>query len=682
MKRSLLIIYSIIFLVITLLSTDINSQNLVDGPESVAFDSLNNRYLVSSLRTNKIISIDKEGNQSVFKEGITAFGNCIRDGVFYVSGNASVKGLDVTTGELLMTVTIPGVTQFDGITIDNSGNLYALATRIGKVYKINLSTLNYWIFVDSGFGTAPQDLIYDKFKNRILVCLWHAASPIMAISLADSSLTTVAENTAGFADGITIDQEGSVYVGSYEREGEIYKYDNDFSSPGELIYIGVEEPAGLDYNIIDDVLAVPSFSGDRIEFINMPATYIFPNIQFDVSTGHAPLNVEFTDLSGSNPLTNNWEWDFNNDGIIDSYEQNPTWTFDEPGVYPVKVTLSSDSLSKVYTCEDSIYVFDGESAINFNETSSLVKVAPSEALDFTNEWTFEAWINPTSLHGKYILDKNSVNIYTNKRSSGINDNSLIIKLKREDGSILRFSTEDSSLTLNEWQQVAVAYSYDSQKMDIYINGIEQEFSIEKSSIFVSPIVDNVSDTLILGNNLTEIRGLKGSMDEVRFWNSFRTKEELDEFRYQYLSGSENNLSGYWNMNEGNGANMLDKSGNNNQGIINNAVYSLGIDYSLLVGIKELEDNVSQIPDEFALFQNYPNPFNPTTNIKYQIAKQGNVTLKVFDIIGNEITTLIDREHSPGLYEIKFDANKLTSGIYFYKISHEDYLITKKMLLIK
>jgi len=127
---------------------------------------------------------------------------------------------------------------------------------------------------------------------------------------------------------------------------------------------------------------------------------------------------------------------------------------------------------------------------------------------------------------------------------------------------------------------------------------------------------------------------------------------------------------------------LDKSGNNNQGIINNALYSFGIDYSLLVGIKELEDNVSQIPNEFALYQNYPNPFNPTTNIKYQIAKQGHVTLKVFDIIGNEITTLIDSEHSPGLYEIKFDANKLTSGIYFYKISHEDFLITKKMLLIK
>lgn len=89
-----------------------------------------------------------------------------------------------------------------------------------------------------------------------------------------------------------------------------------------------------------------------------------------------------------------------------------------------------------------------------------------------------------------------------------------------------------------------------------------------------------------------------------------------------------------------------------------------------------------IPPTFSLLQNYPNSFNPNSMIEYSIHKYSFVALKVYDILGKEITTLVNEEKSAGSYEVKFDANSLSSGIYFYKIQAGDYSSVKKMILIK
>jgi hypothetical protein len=100
-----------------------------------------------------------------------------------------------------------------------------------------------------------------------------------------------------------------------------------------------------------------------------------------------------------------------------------------------------------------------------------------------------------------------------------------------------------------------------------------------------------------------------------------------------------------------------------------------------------------------LEQNYPNPFNPFTTIKYQISqlthpsipsREGKersergvlVTLKIYDILGREVATLVNEKQPAGNYEIEFDASELTSGIYFYRLKTDEFLQTKKMLLIQ
>lgn len=96
----------------------------------------------------------------------------------------------------------------------------------------------------------------------------------------------------------------------------------------------------------------------------------------------------------------------------------------------------------------------------------------------------------------------------------------------------------------------------------------------------------------------------------------------------------------------------------------------------------VENNGSIIPTKFELKQNFPNPFNPGCKIRYSIPIETEVELSVFDIRGNEVSTLVNEYQSPGNYEFEFDASNLTSGVYFYRIKAKDFAETKKMILMK
>lgn len=91
---------------------------------------------------------------------------------------------------------------------------------------------------------------------------------------------------------------------------------------------------------------------------------------------------------------------------------------------------------------------------------------------------------------------------------------------------------------------------------------------------------------------------------------------------------------------------------------------------------------NEVPVNYSLEQNYPNPFNPTTNIKFNLPKNEHVTLKIYDMLGNEIKTLVEGNQQAGKYNITFDASGLSSGVYFYTLKTGSFAETKKMMLVK
>ncbi len=125
-------------------------------------------------------------------------------------------------------------------------------------------------------------------------------------------------------------------------------------------------------------------------------------------------------------------------------------------------------------------------------------------------------------------------------------------------------------------------------------------------------------------------------------------------------------------------NSVDLSGNNSGDSWNFAVNS-----TISITVNSIQ-NLNEVASKYSLSQNFPNPFNPTTNIKYGLTKSGFVTLKVYDLVGREVATLVNQNQNAGTYIVDFKANDygLTSGIYFYKISSGDFSQVRKMILTK
>jgi len=105
------------------------------------------------------------------------------------------------------------------------------------------------------------------------------------------------------------------------------------------------------------------------------------------------------------------------------------------------------------------------------------------------------------------------------------------------------------------------------------------------------------------------------------------------------------------------------------------IYSNGL-------VVSVEQRSLAVPERFALSQNYPNPFNPSTMINYQLAMSNWVTLKVYDILGQEVQTLVNEKKEAGMHEVRFNAKGMPSGVYIYRLTTPGATISRKMLLLR
>ena len=246
----------------------------------------------------------------------------------------------------------------------------------------------------------------------------------------------------------------------------------------------------------------------------------------------------------------------------------------------------------------------------------------------------------------------------------------------------RWSNSGALPDLGVWRHVAA--SWNSTGLKIYVDG--QHLATNS----YSGGIPNFSAELIGASSWGSF--FNGHVDEVRIWNIARNLVQinstlLDTLSPAYYSSSDSGLIAYYKMD------VLEDLGINGDGaddlrdlsVNGNHLDTYGDPVLVQSGafiITGVETSGNQIPVQFYLSQNYPNPFNPTTMIEYSILQSSNVSLKVYDMLGSEVATLVNEEKERGIYTVNFNALQLASGIYFYRLRAGDFVETKKMILMK
>lgn len=174
---------------------------------------------------------------------------------------------------------------------------------------------------------------------------------------------------------------------------------------------------------------------------------------------------------------------------------------------------------------------------------------------------------------------------------------------------------------------------------------------------------NVCEWLLMQNNTATLTGTGKINNQGDYGYLLAANDHPDKLRIVI-----------WDKNEGDRIVYDNLTLQNIQGAI--------VMFNRVVLTKEGEEDLLITPVEFALDQNYPNPFNPATKISYSIPEAGNVELKVYDILGNEVITLVNEEKSPGKYIAEFNASTLASGVYMYTLRTNNFIQSKKMILMK
>ncbi len=230
-------------IVLVLMAFLLNAQDTLFAPQKIVIDYERNRYLVSNFNSGgDLVEIDSMGNLTtlIANAGLIDAIVIVGDTLYGSSYNATVKGYDLNTELLVADIDFSNVgvqIVVSGLVSDSLGFIYASERFGNRIFKIDPKTQEYWEYVNLGDFTLPNGLLYEKEKNRILVCIDDENPPILALNLSDSTITTLITTNLAGSDGIAKDRDGNYYVTGYELSG-IYKYDPDFVDDPELIFEG------------------------------------------------------------------------------------------------------------------------------------------------------------------------------------------------------------------------------------------------------------------------------------------------------------------------------------------------------------------------------------------------------------------------------------------------------------
>jgi len=407
-----------------------------------------------------------------------------------------------------------------------------------------------------------------------------------------------------------------------------------------------------------------------------------------------------------------------------------------PGSTRTKIlTLSNEGGSNL--CFNIVGGFSSTNyALQFDGVDDYIQVADHVSLNmFNSSVSISVWIKSSSNYsGETLIFEHDVwsNPATYQLTS-MNSNTLRFNfpsMEWTEGALDYYV----DYTDGNWHHVVGMLDTDDNEARIYYDGN----LVASKSVFSE--IGSATALTYIGSRGGNEMFFDGIVDEVRLWNTARSQSEIQEYMYKQLTGTEPGLVAYWQFDEGVGNIAFDKTINENHGTLFGGVQwtddsaplqpgwlqittdsgfclpntSMDIelffdatevdtgDYyasvivksndpinpSILVPIHMIVSSTVGIEDglntplTFNLYQNYPNPFNPSTLIKYSISKTSKVKLTLFNLLGEEVTTLVNEEKNKGIYSVEFNASALPSGVYFYQLRADNYVEAKKLILLR
>ncbi|MFA8344245.1 MAG: LamG-like jellyroll fold domain-containing protein, partial [Rhodothermaceae bacterium] len=372
----------------------------------------------------------------------------------------------------------------------------------------------------------------------------------------------------------------------------------------------------------------------------------------------------------------------------------------DPGMLEANTTYywRVDEKNKLFTTTGELWSFTtgagildtSNNALNFDGVDDFVNCGNDASLQITGrEITIEAWVNAETFKAEtwqgVILAKD--------QGGAGSDFGYMLRCGKDgrvnfnvgNGQWNEIETQGLKIKLNTWHHVAGVM--EGGYMRIYIDGKEEA----KKALYSTTVKNAANANLIIGDSPAfPGRVFDGKIDEVRIWNKGRTAEQINttmnmKLTPEYYSTADSGLAAYWNFDEGAGQTLADLSTHGNDAILGASNASDSRDpkwdkSSAIVSVDEIPG--TDIPENFALNQNYPNPFNPSTTITFSVTEEGLYKLQIFNILGQEVDVIFDKEIAAGNYKVTFEADHLSSGIYFYRLTGKGKAITKKMLFLK
>ncbi len=265
------------------------------------------------------------------------------------------------------------------------------------------------------------------------------------------------------------------------------------------------------------------------------------------------------------------------------------------------------------------YAFDGSAA-------SIV-VPDDSALNFQSAVTVNLWVKPAALYAgreQYIISHGS---WQNRWKISVTPGTNALRWTVKNAALQTRDLDSASpLVLDSVMNVTARY--DGTDMELYINGALNAFTP------FSGLINTTSYALTMGQDLPtdNLYGFNGVLDDVR-------------------------------------------------------LYDYGLGLAQIASLSDFTSGVrpvtaEEVPPAFGLYANFPNPFNPSTNIRFDVARRQRTTLRVYDVLGRDVTTLVDGIKDPGTYTVRFDASNLASGVYFYRLQSGDFAQSRRLVVVK